>query len=237
MTMRVRLGFNYNEETMTRQSREKVYRNAGNLPLLDMLPKRRGRVLDCGCGAGDNARILMSRGWVVTGITISPEEQQIASAYCDRVFISDLNSGVPDSVGDGYDIVLMSHVLEHLANPQELLREVKKRIAPDGVLAIAIPNVLFYPNRLRFIFGQFEYETTGVMDDTHLRFYTFSTGGKLLVANGYKVVRAEAEGAFPLWKVRSVIPLSFVSMLNRFVARHWPDLFGHQSLYLAQVVR
>jgi len=202
-----------------------------------MLPKRSGRVLDCGCGAGDNARILITQGWVVTGITISPEEHQLASAYCDRVFISDLNHGIPDSVGDGYDIVLMSHVLEHLATPQNLLHEVKKRIVPDGILAIAMPNVLFYPNRLKFMFGKFEYEASGIMDETHLRFYTFSTGGKLLVANGYKLVRAEADGAFPLWKVRNFIPPSFVSMLNRFAACHWPDLFGHQSLYLAQVAR
>ncbi len=217
--------------------KNKIYRNAGNLPLLDILPQKPGRVLDCGCGAGDNARILNERGWAVTGITINPDEQQLASAYCERVYIADLNRGVPDSVGGGYEIVLMSHVLEHLAHPQELLHEIKKRMAPGGVLAVALPNVLFYSNRLKFFFGRFEYEPGGIMDETHLRFFTFSTGAKLLVSNGFKLVRADADGVFPLWKVRNIIPLSFVSMMNRISARHWPDLFGHQSLYIAQVAR
>lgn len=225
-------------DTVRPYSCDKVYQNAGNLPLLDMLPKRRGRVLDCGCGAGDNARILLSRGCVVTGITISPEEQQVASAYCDQVFISDLNSGFPDSVGDGYDIVLMSHVLEHLAAPQNLLHEVKKRMAAGGILAIALPNVLFYPHRLRFLRGNFEYDAAGgALDETHLRFYTFTTGMRLLESNGYKLERAEANGVFPLWKFRNIIPPSFVRSLNDFATGRYPDLFGCQSLYIATVMR
>ena len=63
--------------------------NQGNRALLDMLTNRApGRALDRGCGAGDNARILVSRGWTVTGITVSKEESVAAAEFCERIYCS-----------------------------------------------------------------------------------------------------------------------------------------------------
>src|SRR5258708_1640186 len=76
----------------------RFYRNSGNAPLLDMLPLRVGTVLDIGCGAGDNARILATRGWNVNGITLSQEEQASASLVCSAVWIHDLDTGLPGDV-------------------------------------------------------------------------------------------------------------------------------------------
>ena len=214
----------------------KIYRNAGNLPLLDILPKRPGRVLDCGCGAGDNAAILKERGWVVTGITVSPEERRIASTYCCEVLLADLNRGFPETVGRRFDLILFSHVLEHLVAPKRLLSESRNLLAENGLVAVALPNVLCYPFRLRFLCGNFGYEPGGIMDETHLHFYTFTTGIRLLESGGYRLVRAEADGAFPLWKLRECLPASVVNGLNRFATGRWPGLFGFQSLYIAQAV-
>jgi len=213
----------------------RVYENAGNPPLLQLLPARAGRLLDCGCGAGDNARLLTARGWRVTGITLSRAEQALASNHCERVLIADLEHGLPVEVGGGYDAVLISHMLEHLARPERLLEDARRVLArDDGVLAIALPNVLVYPNRLRLLLGDFEYTDGGLMDDTHLRFYTFASGAELLRDNGWDVVHACADGAFPLWRLRSLVPQSWVSMLDRWACRWRPGLFGFQSLYLAR---
>ena len=73
-----------------KQCSDKFYQNTGNTLLSALIPSNK-RVLDCGCGAGDNARVLSTQECQVTGITISPSEMEIASAYCDKVFLADWN--------------------------------------------------------------------------------------------------------------------------------------------------
>lgn len=213
---------------------ENVYRNAGNLPLLELLPAEAGRALDCGCGAGDNARILRSRGWRVTGITLSAEEQRLAAGHCERVFVADLDQPLPDAVGGGYDAVVLSHVLEHLAAPEQLLGRVERLLSARGVVVVALPNVLFYPIRLLAFFGRFDYTPDGIMDATHLRFYTFESGLALLRENGFEVTKARADGAFPIWRLRRHLPASLVERIDHEACRLRPGLFGRQSLYLAR---
>lgn len=212
---------------------ERLYQNEGNPPLLALVPATPGRALDCGCGAGDNARILRSRGWRVTGITASPAEQRIAADHCDRVLLTDLEKPLPDEVGGDFDLVVLSHVLEHLAHPEALLDTLKAVLAPHGVIAVALPNVLFYPQRFKALMGRFEYEPTGIMDETHLRFFTFASGSALLRRGGFRVLAAGAEGGVPLWKLRLLLPCSWVDWVNRAACRWRPGLFGRQCLYLA----
>ncbi len=211
------------------------YRNQGNRPLLDLLPAYPGRLLDCGCGPGDNARLLTARGWAVTGITIDRAEQQAAAQYCQRVYLADLEPGLPAAIGGRFDAVLTSHVLEHLVHPEQLLRDVKEALKPTGVLAVALPNVVAYTNRLRLLLGRFDYTTTGVMDEGHVRFYTFVTGAQLLQRNGFYVRVARADGAFPLSRLRHYLPPRLVAAVNQQACRRWPGLFGYQSLYVATV--
>jgi 2-polyprenyl-3-methyl-5-hydroxy-6-metoxy-1,4-benzoquinol methylase len=213
---------------------EKIYSNSGNVPLLELLPRKKMvRLLDCGCGSGDNARILCSWGWEVTGITISPLERDIALNYCSQVEIADLEHGIPSSVGKNYDLVLMSHILEHLVCPQNLIKDAQKVLGPEGVIGVALPNVLVYSNRLKLFIGKFKYTPGGVMDETHVRFYTFASGAELLRSNGLEVIIARAEGNFPLWKFRNILPKAFVKKLNEMACAFRPGFFGTQSLYLA----
>jgi SAM-dependent methyltransferase len=181
---------------------DRIYENAGNPPLLALVPDRPGRALDCGCGAGANARLLRARGWEVTGITLSAGERELAAAHCARVLLADLEAPLPDEVGRGYDLVVLSHVLEHLRRPERLLAAVKRLLAPGGVVVVALPNPLFYPIRLRFLLGRFDYERDGILDETHLRFYSFASGAELLERSGFRVLDARAEGGFPLWRFR-----------------------------------
>ena len=208
------------------------YKNIGNIPLLELFIKKKGRILDCGCGSGDNARILQSQGWTVTGITISLKEQQVARDYCDKCYLHDLNNGIPKTVGSGYSVVLMSHILEHLVHPERLLEDAKNVLAPNGIIAVALPNVLVYYNRLRFMFGKFDYTSSGIMDYTHLRFYTFTSGKRLIEENGFKIMTEQGDGAFPLWKIRSILPTILVRKLNTLACTCFPDIFATQSLFL-----
>ena len=210
-----------------------VYKNEGNSDLLDLLSSSPGRILDCGCGAGDNARILSDRGWCVTGITIDPREQEAARQFCEVVYIADLEKGLPPDIDGAFDAVLASHVLEHLARPERLLREVRQRLSPGGVLAVALPNIAHYHERISRLRGQFNYTDTGQLDRTHLRFYTYKTAIQLLEQNGYELINAMATGTLPLWRARSV-SRSMAGRADKWAVRQRPNLLGYQCLLLAR---
>jgi SAM-dependent methyltransferase len=211
-----------------------IYRNQGNLGLLNLLSSSPGRALDCGCGAGDNARVLSGRGWCVTAITIDAREREVAGQFCEAVHLADLENGIPEGIKGMFDVILASHVLEHLAKPERLLRDVQERLAPDGVLAIALPNVAHYAQRIAFLRGRFDYTETGQLDRTHLRFYTYWTAVELLERNGYDLLGATVEGGLPWWKTRGLFSARIVNIADEWALRVRPNLFGYQSLLLAR---
>jgi SAM-dependent methyltransferase len=213
-----------------------IYKNDGNTGLLDLLSSSSGRILDCGCGAGDNARILSRRGWRVTGVTIDPREQETARQFCEVVHLGDLEDGLPPCIDGTFDAALASHVLEHLAKPERLLQELRQRLNPGGVLAAALPNIAHYGQRISFLRGHFNYTETGQLDRTHLRFYTHSTAIQLLEQNGYELINAVVEGTLPWWKARRLTSLSVVARLDEWAVRRRPNLLGYQSLLLARPI-
>ena len=133
-------------------------------------------------------------------------------------------------------MVLASHVLEHLARPEHFLREVRHRLNPEGVLAVALPNIAHYRQRISFLQGKFYYTETGQLDRTHLRFYTHRTAIQLLEQNGYELIDVRAEGALPWWKARCLVPLDVMRRVDEWAVRRRPNLLGHQSLLLARPV-
>lgn len=213
---------------------ERIYKNQGNLPLLQLASlDRAGIALDVGCGAGDNARILVSRGWSVFGITLSQIEQVAAEAVCSKVWIHDLDEGLPDESGQSYGLIVLSHVLEHLRNPEALLVQISRLLTPDGQVAIALPNVLNWHQRLLFLVGRFEYTEQGIMDNTHMRFYSFASARRMLEACGFQVIAARAAGSILPWgPIRKRLP-SFTAFVDRLFCALRPGLFGRQLLYIA----
>lgn len=220
---------------MSADLRERIYDNSGNAPLLALAPPGPGRALDCGCGAGANARLLRARGYEVTGITMSPGERERAAAHCERVLLADLEQPLPEEVGGGYDLVVLSHVLEHLRRPEHLLEAVRGRLRPGGALLVALPNPLFYAIRLRMLLGRFDYEPDGILDETHLRFFSFASAARLLERGGYRVDEARADGGFPLAGIRRLLPAAAVAAIDAAASRLRPGLFGRQLLYRASL--
>jgi SAM-dependent methyltransferase len=210
-----------------------TYKNEGNAKLLDLILKPAGRILDCGCGAGDNARILSNRGWRVTAITIDPQERDAARDFCEAVHLADLEKGIPTEIEGKFDAVLASHVLEHLARPERLLQDVRQRLRPTGLLAVALPNIAHYHQRISLLRGRFNYADTGQLDRTHLRFYTYTTAIQLLRQNGFDPLIAAADGSVPLWKARRLVSPTIEVRLNKWAVGQWPNLLGSQALLIA----
>jgi SAM-dependent methyltransferase len=184
-----------NDET---RASDKTYSNSGDERLVGhfsrFLPC--GRLcLDVGCGAGGNAAMLSRNGWIVDGITISESEARLAGSVCREVTIHDLERGLPGTIKpESYDVILASHVLEHVFYPQRLLRDCWQALKPSGGIIVVLPNLLFWRNRLKMALGRFEYQDVGIMDYTHCRWYTFRSARALLEGHHFEVIESVADG-------------------------------------------
>lgn len=209
----------------------KCYQHSGNHRVVDLIPGEARTVLDVGCGAGDNARLLKARGVTVDGITLSEPEAKIARGECRRVWLHNLEAGLPGDAAGPYDAVLCSHVLEHICFPEKLMGDLYRVLSPGGSLVVALPNMLFFKNRFRLLGGRIEYEDGGIMDDTHFRWYTFASAQQLFERHGFKRVVARGDGYFPLPGLRRMLPAACLAPLDRAAVGMMPGLFGHQLLY------
>ncbi|SEK11254.1 Ubiquinone biosynthesis O-methyltransferase [Marinovum algicola] len=188
------------------------YLNAGNPLVLGMLPQCTRRVLDVGCGGGDNARRLqeMHPGIEVVGLTHSAEEGAIAAPHLTAVHVVDLENGLTDAAmadwGAPFDLLLFSHVLEHLTDPVAVLRRCLTRLQSGGHILIAVPNVLEWRTRMQFLRGHFVYTDQGILDRTHMRFFTYRTAPDELIApvEGLRLLDRRGRGAVPLGPLRRI---------------------------------
>ncbi|WP_269540751.1 class I SAM-dependent methyltransferase [Cerasicoccus fimbriatus] len=213
---------------------DKVYQNSGNPGVIGCIPPSAKRVLDVGCGAGDNGRALAQTGAQVDGLTLSESEAAIARKCLNAVYIHNLESGLPAEVTAGYDAILASHVLEHICFPEKLLADIRRVLTDDGVFVVALPNLLIHRNRLKMLLGEFEYESGGIMDNTHFKWYTFKSAQDLLRSHGFTIVEAFAEGNAPIGPLRKLMPSGLASAIDRAATKAFPGMFGWQMIFVAK---
>jgi len=217
----------------------RVYANRGNSVLLDLLDNRYTRVLDVGCGAGDNAALIKARSQSceVFGITHSSAEAAIANAHLTKCWVADVEGDVPcDLASQTFDALIFSHVLEHLRNPATVLARFTKLLSQGGQVIVAVPNILSWRMRLQFLRGDFQYQSEGPLDDTHLRFFTYQTADKCLLSEAadLKLTHKVGDGNVPLGVFRRhILPQKVRAQIDVWGCRHWPNLFGGQVLIRA----
>jgi methionine biosynthesis protein MetW len=211
---------------------EKVYQNAGNEEVIRWVPIEAAFILDIGCGAGDVARRLARTGRQIDGITMSAEELHIAKHHCRSVYLHDVESGLPLVGDNAYDVVIASHVLEHLRYPAPVLTCVNRTLKVSGRFIVVLPNMLHWRNRMKLLFGKVEYETQGLMDDTHFKWYTFDSGRHLLESYGFKVIHAYVTGYVPLGATRKLCPRRLNAWMEHIALTRLPGVFGTQLIYI-----
>lgn len=219
-----------------------IYQNNGNRLVLNMLKQDARRILDFGCGAGDNARVLLTErpDMKIVGITISPAEAAIARAYLEEVHVADIEESDLSFITGSFDAVICSHVLEHLKEPSTVLARIIQFLQPGGQVIVAVPNVLEIKNRVKLLIGKFEYEDQGIMDRTHLRFFTWHTAVKNLIDPVPELCfeGKVAEGSVPLWLLRRyVLPTQMSHWLDELATRAFPNLFCWQIVISARRCR
>jgi SAM-dependent methyltransferase len=217
-------------------------------------------VLDVGCGAGANARVLREKYPAAHLVGIEPSPQAAALAEeVSKVFVGTTTDWLKTKPTQQFDLVLMSDVLEHIADPVAFMRELSSY---EGVAhatwIISVPNYAVWYNRVKTLAGSFEYAWSGLYDRTHLRFFTRKSVQNLLSEVGFQVVEDSATPSL----VQSMAPVlrqffekdvdqgdhlslgrskafqaydRVVEPVERRVCRLWPELLGFQIVTVARL--
>lgn len=216
-----------------------LYTNQGNLSVLQFLEESDLTILDIGCGAGDTGQLIRSvyPNVQITGITCSSLEYEQASKKLDNCICIDIERELlPNLAHNQFDVLCFIHVLEHLVDPASTIQKLLPLLKVGGKVIIALPNIANWRERWKLALGNFEYTDEGVMDKTHLHFYTFHTVPRYLIK---PIPELKLEQHF----VNGSVPLAFLRhhLLNKGLRKKiddWgcarmPNLFGAEILVKA----
>jgi 2-polyprenyl-3-methyl-5-hydroxy-6-metoxy-1,4-benzoquinol methylase len=206
--------------------------------IVDWLGEGRGRrLLDVGAADGLLSRLLTERGWKVTGLEADPVAAAAAAMHCERIVVADLDAGVPVLEGE-FDAIVCADVLEHLRNPASTLLALRRTLAAGGEVLISVPNVAHLWMRVSLLAGRFEYAERGILDRTHLRFFTRRTLAALVRGAGLRIARMTATPV-PLYQVLPARwhgrALAAVHAVSAGAARAVPRLLAYQFIVGARL--
>ena len=156
----------------------------------------------------------MVPGREVWGIELSPAAADVAQRQIDRVLIGDANSVLSRLPEAHFDCVVFNDVLEHTVDPETLLRSVRRYLSRDGVVVCSIPNVRYFPVLLKLVLlKEWRYEESGVLDRTHLRFFTIRSIKRMFEDLDFDVLTIEGINRINSWKavLASVLSLGLLS--------------------------
>jgi 2-polyprenyl-3-methyl-5-hydroxy-6-metoxy-1,4-benzoquinol methylase len=146
-------------------------------------------ILDVGCASGYLGLELNERGCRVWGVDVDRRAlQSVPSDSYEDIREIDLNAieQLPFDPRQ-FEVVVAADVLEHLADPDHVLRMLVKALAPGGTLIVSLPNVANFSTRFSLLLGRFNYTETGILDRTHWHLYTFRSARQLLEDAGLDI--------------------------------------------------
>jgi len=201
-------------------------------------------VLEVGCSSGYISELLKANGCHVYGIEIDPQAAQIAHPHCEQIIVGDIEtlSDLPFAPAT-FDVILLLDVLEHLHDPLEQLRRLKTLLKSDGIFIVNLPNVANIALRWSLFCGRWNYTDRGLMDKTHLHFYTKKTAQDLLNHAGLSIVYNDINQGvdqigllrWTLLRVLRKTPWYHKSMY--WLTRLWPEGFALQFMFVAKALR
>jgi 2-polyprenyl-3-methyl-5-hydroxy-6-metoxy-1,4-benzoquinol methylase len=167
------------------------------------VPATAKRILDVGCGEGSfSSRLKEKLGAEVWGIELVPTIADVARARLDRVLCGDVMQQLEQVPDHYFDCAIFNDVIEHLVDPYRMLVAMKQKLARGGVVVCSIPNIRYFRNLFDIVIcGQFRYQEGGILDKTHLRFFTKKSIIEMFESLGYRILRFEGINATPSWRV------------------------------------
>jgi SAM-dependent methyltransferase len=199
--------------------------------------RRGGEILDIGCAKGEMRNLLQGDSIRYVGVEPFLEDYLSAKANGLEMVYSSAENAVKE-INSQFDFIIFADVLEHLQNPTIVLKECHNLLNPEGEIVISIPNVAHFSNRLGLLFGMWNYAEKGILDKTHLRFYTKSSFQREIQDCGFFIKRSSntpipLEALFPRMNKYLFKCLDFILYYPTLI---YPKLFGYQLLFIISPV-
>jgi methionine biosynthesis protein MetW len=198
------------------------------------------RVLDVGCGTGSITALIASlKHAKVTGIEPDPSRAEVARLRGIEVITGEFEHAAAELSAE-FDVIVFADVLEHLYDPLDALSTARQLLKPGGAVIVSVPNVAHWTVRRNLLLGRFDYQEVGIMDETHIRWFTRRTLHDLLEQGGFEW--QVAHGSSGTWMPEyahelpwKLLPAPIRKQGVRALAKAWPTLFGCQHVVKAQL--
>lgn len=150
------------------------------------LVQQKSQVLDVGCSSGYFANVLISKkNCTVDGVELNIKDAKEASKICRNVLVGSIeDESVIKEINQQYDYIIFADVLEHLVDPARVLKNISKFLKKNGCILFSVPNMAHISVILELLNGTYQYEDTGLLDRTHLHFYTKETVQEVIEKSG-----------------------------------------------------
>ncbi len=187
--------------------------------MVSLIPPGTRKILEIGCGAGMTGKLLKELGFEeIVGVEIVEEVARKASPYYSRVIVDDVEK-VTLPYDEGYfDCIFYGDVLEHLVEPWRVLKEHSSLLKPGGTIVCSIPNIRHYRITKRLLLkGRWEYEESGILDRTHLRFFTAASIRNMVADSGFEMKTIIKKPSAAQWLNRLLGNLLIDHLVRRYV--------------------
>ncbi|EKE07232.1 MAG: methyltransferase type 11 [uncultured bacterium] len=202
---------NDNSNLKNMQIKDDGYYTQTRPEMLKYIPDSAKKILDVGCGEGTFSKQLKEKNTrEIWGIELDEKSAEIAKQKLDKVFVGDVNS-LMDKLPDNYfDVIIFNDILEHLIDPYQILNKIKTKLTPEAIIVSSLPNVRYLLNLVNLIFKkQWKYEDSGILDKTHLRFFTEKSIIDMFDSLNYELVKIEGINSIESWKFKVFNFLTF----------------------------
>ncbi|MDR4499747.1 MAG: class I SAM-dependent methyltransferase [Candidatus Scalindua sp.] len=210
--------------------------------LLQMVTETPQRVFEIGCGSGATGYALKQKfqGLEFTGLEPDEKAARIAENRLDKIIVSDIEKVHLEAYGikkEYFDLIICADVLEHLYDPWKTLFILRDYLKPHGKILASIPNTQYINLIINLLNGHWTYEKHGLLDATHLRFFTLNEIKKMFTGSGYKIVRCSFAEQPRLENIQWPADLDFGKIVLKNITREEATrLFVIQYFIIAQKV-
>ena len=225
------------ERLYAQEFKDPEYFKGARVNIISMLlgfvgQKKINTVLEVGCGNGNTGAYLkeMLPNIKYSGIELMPEMAAEAEPKIDFAMQGNIEEMLNDKNAfihkEKYDIVMFLDVLEHLFDPWRISEFFKNRLNEDGLIVGSVPNMGNYNVSKKLLLNNFQYEPSGILDQTHIRFFTLNSLEKMIEEAGLEIVHLERH------KKRTIIGKIFDTVFSLFGLK---QLFVWQFYFIARV--
>ncbi len=187
------------------------YFNRKRPEMLKHIPSNALRILEVGCNDGSFCSTLQRNDREIWGVELNPEAADKAKSVCNNVLTGDFNDVYNQLPRNFFDCIVFNDVLEHIYSPWDTINLVKSLLSDNGIVVCSIPNFRYISNLITEILfeGEFRYKAEGgILDDTHIRFFTKKSIYRMFSEQGYDVIDCEGINPCKSWKEKLFIRLT-----------------------------